>query len=639
MHFARIAVFAGFSVFAFSQAEAAAPTLIPMDEAVMTLAAPASANPAISPYQISFGANPVATLVTANPLLCGNTAAANGTNPTGIAPIFYSANGSTGATPLPFVFGAAEASPTVSAVAYGATNLIYNGSQVQFGGDPLDALVCYGLNANGVHKITRDLFADGFEIPGAQGLLGNSSIALNVVQLPSAGNGNYYIYTVDVDIPPLPTGTNCTTLDCNFAVIEGYDTSVFDTSANTGQWCVAPAGATSCVSPPPSGGTAAVGGNINVNYSDYGATVSLQAPIGGTQHKTVHFVAFRKLAANVTALPSSGAPVVMAALFSPFDLEENKLDDNVATGNNTLANIAPSVVSDSAYTAFTGAVASLQENADSGTLTFDISDPDSPESAGNLLHASVMLNLPNGIQVPIAPNCGSSTPLTTPPINRTCTIDVPLNTSAFWNAAVGAAYQNEFNDVATDTTNGTYATGVSASIQIVATDAQGKNSAPVSAPMHIFSTKNDPPVVTVDANQLPTVQDPNDSNTYPTYSCSIAASDCGATFNVVTLDNSVAALAGPAAAFDELAAQTTAANDLQCAADGSATQVAFANAPVISAHSGSQTQYDVVFQFATPLAVSSSLCTVTMTDAESGGFPNAESAATALSTFRIVVNP
>ncbi|HXD83601.1 MAG TPA: hypothetical protein VN599_04120 [Rudaea sp.] len=540
-------------------------------------------------------------------------------------------------SPKPFVFGAGSASPAVSAIAYGATNVVYNGSQVGFGGDPLDALVCYGLDANGVHKVTRDLFADDFEVPGTSGILGNSTVALNVIQLPSAGNGNYYIYTIDVTIPPLPAATNCSTLDCNFTLIEGYDTSVFDTTS--GQWCAAPAGATSCISPPPSGGTAAAFGDININYSNYGSTVSLAAPIGGSTPKTVHFVAFRKLASGVTTLPASGAPVVMAALFSPIDLEENKLDDNVSTGNNTLANVAPSVANDSNYTALVGAVAALQENTDSGTLTFDITDPDSPESTGNLLTASVTLNLPGGISVPVAPNCGSATPITTTPVNRTCTIDIPLNAPTFWDASVATQYQGQFDNVATDVANGTYASGVSASIQIAAIDAQGKNSAAVSTPVHIFSIKNDAPVVTVDTNQLPSVQDPNDSNTYPTYSCSIGTGNCGATFNIVTLNNSVSALAGPAAAFDELAAQTTAANDLQCGADGSATQVAFANTPVISAHSGSQTQYDVAFQLATPLAASSSLCTLTMTDAEFGGFPNSESAVTAQSIFRIVVNP
>lgn len=636
MQFARFAVFAGFSVLAFSQVRAATPNLIPMDQPVVSLTSPAAASPAISAFQYNFGANPLATLVTANPLLCGNTAAATGASPTGIMPIFYSANGSVGASPRPFVFGAASASPATSAIAYGAMNVVYNLNQVQFGGDPLDALVCYGLDSNGVHKATRDLFADGFEIAGTDGLIGNSSVTVSVFHLPQ-NQSDFYGYTIDVAIPPLPSGTNCNTLDCNFALIEGYDTSVFATTQ--GGWCVA---ANSTAQSCPASTTA---GNINVNYANYASTVNLAAPIGGTQAKTVRFVVFRYFAANVTSLPATGAPVTMTALFSPLDLLENKLDDNVSTGNNTLANVAPGVVSDSAYTAFTGAVAALQEDADSGTLTFDISDPDSSESAGHLLTATVTLNLPGGVQVPIdAQNCDSNSTnyQTTAPVSRTCTIDIPLNNATFWNAAVASQYQGEFNDVATDTTNGTYASGVSASIQIVATDAQGKNSAPVSTPVHIFSMKNDAPVVTVDANQLPNAVDPNDSITYPTYSCSIGSGNCvspGYQFNTVSMSSVVTALPGPAAAFDELAAQTTAANDLQCGADGSATQVAFTNAPVITAHAGSQTQYDVAFQFATPLAASSSLCALTMTDAESPGFPNSESAATALSTFRIVVNP
>ena len=631
MQFSRFAAVAVCFVLAWSQAEAAAPTLIPMNEPVTLLTTLASANPPIPAFQYSKGANPVAALVTANPLLCGNTAAATGANPAGIMPVFYSANGSTGATPKPFVFGATSGSPSSSAVAYGTKNLVYNGN-LRFDGDPLDALVCYGLDANGVHKVTRDLFADSFEIPGSDGLIGNSTVTVSVFHLPAGAPNNYYGYTVDVTIPSLQSGTTCGSsgLDCDFSLIEGYDTSVFD--PNQGGWCLASAGAQSCP-----GSTTL--GNININYANYGSTTSLTAPVGSAQPLQAHFVVFRYFASGVSTLPSSGAPVVMAALFSPIDLEENKLDDNVSVGNNTLANVAPSVVNDSSYTALVGAVAALQENTDSGTLTFDITDPDSPESTGNLLTASVTLNLPGGISVPVAPNCGSATPITTTPVNRTCTIDIPLNAPTFWDASVATQYQGQFGNVATDVANGTYASGVSASIQIAATDAQGKNSTAVSTPVHINSTKNDAPVVTVDTNQLPSVQDPNDSNTYPTYSCSIGTGNCGATFNIVTLNNSVSALAGPAAAFDELAAQTTAANDLQCGADGSATQVAFANTPVISAHSGSQTQYDVAFQFATPLAASSSLCTLTMTDAESGGFPNSESAVTAQSIFRIVVNP
>lgn len=648
MQFARYVVFAGCSVLAFSQAGAAAPILIPMDEPVTTLASPASASPAIPAFQYNFGANPVATLITANPLLCANTAAATGTNPTGITPVYYSANGATGASPLPFVLGAAAASPTVPAVAYGATNLVYDGNQVRFGGDPLDALVCYGLDANGVHRVTRDLFADGFEVPGTDGILGNSTVALNVIQLPNAGNGNYYIYTIDVTIPPLPSGTDCNTLDCNFALIEGYDTSVLDPAS--GQWCLAQTGnPTSCG--PGGGGTLPSAGNININYSNYAGTgISLAAPIAPAPAKVLHFYVYRKLVSTAASLPSSGAPVAMAALFSPLDLEENKLDDNVATGNNTLANIAPGVVSDAAYTTFTGAVAALQENTDKSALTFDISDPDSPESPGNLLHASVTLSLPNGIQVPIAPDCGSTAPLTTPPINRTCTIDIPLNNATFWDNYVSATYQGQFNNVATDTTNGTYASGVSASIQIVVTDAQGKNSAPVSLPVHIFSTKNDAPAVSfINATQWAPALDPNDSNTYQTWSCSAGTiNSCGTAAGryLIYLTGALSGTPGPAAAFDELAAQTTAVvvysggdangGNVQCTLESGAIFTTSGN-PIVAASSGNS--YDDSFQLTNPPTQGSALCTLTITDAESGGFPNSESAATASSKFRIVVGP
>jgi hypothetical protein len=644
MQFARLAVLAGCSVLAFAQAGLAAPTLVPMDEQATTLASPALANPAIPAFQYNFGANPLATLVTASPLLCGNTAAATMPQtglPVGIAPVYYSANGSVGSSPQPFVFGAVSASPTISAVAYGATNVVYSGSHVRFDGDPLDALVCYELTSSDgitfVHKVTRDLFADDFEVPGTSGLIGNSSVTVSVFHLPAGAPNNYYGYTVDVTIPSLPAVTICGVggLDCNFSLLEGYDTSVFD--PNQGGWCLAAAGAQSCP------GSATLG-DININYSNYGATTSLAAPIGGAQPLQAHFVVFRYFKSGVSALPASGAPVVMAALFSPLDLLENKLDDNVATGNNTLANVAPSVTTDST---FTNAVAALQENTDSGTLMFTVSDPDSPESPGNLLHASVTLNLPNGIQVPVVADCGSTTPITTLPVNRTCTIAIPLHTQpTFWDAYVASQYQGQFNNVATDTTNGTYASGVSASIQIVATDAQGKNGTPVSTPVHIFSTKNDAPIVTVDTNQLPP---DSGNNNYPTWTCSAGTTNsCGTAAGryLIYLTSALSGTPGPVAAFDELAAQTTAVvpyaggdangGNVQCVLESGSIFTTNGN-PIVAVSGGNS--YDDSFQLTNPPTGGSALCTLTMADVESGGFPNSESAATTQSTFRIVVNP
>lgn len=680
MQFSRFATIAACTGLAWSQAGAAALNLIPMDEPVTTLASPASANPTIPAFQYNFGTNPVATMVTANPLLCGNTAAPTaGTSAIGVNPVYYSANGL--ANPVtnvnsvlfnPFVFGASSNQPTVSAIAYGATNLNYDGSQVQFGGDPMDALVCYGLDANGVHKVTRDLFADGFEVAGTDGLIGNSTVTVSVFHLP-AGAGDYYAYTVDVTIPPLPSGTNCNSLDCNFALIEGYDSSVLD--PGNGQWCLAPAGAQSCSSPPPAGGTSPVAGDININYSNFTALTNLAAPIAPASAKQLHFVVVRYLKSGVSALPSSGAPVAMAALFSPLDLLENKLDDNVATGNNTLANVAPSVTTDST---FTTALAALQENTDSGTLTFSISDPDSPESGSNLLTANVTLNLPTGIAVPVAPTCTlvPNNPSAALPVTRTCTIDIPLNNPTFWDASVAAQYQGQFNNVATDTTNGTYASGVSASIQIVATDAQGKNSAAVQVPVHIFSKTNNPPMVSfINATQWPLVTDPNDSpNQYPTFTCAVSAGTnsggCGAPnqFNtsLISIDFSNAAVLtgvpGPTAAFDELASQTTVANNytgidggnVDCTNEQAAdifapsSQTYGGGGPLISIATGNGTAsvgYKVNFAIpsAAPATAVSALCSLanTISDAMQGGgaFPPPEQAAPSAQKFRIVVNP
>jgi hypothetical protein len=293
-------------------------------------------------------------------------------------------------------------------------------------------------------------------------------------------------------------------------------------------------------------------------------------------------------------------------------------------------------------------VTALQEDTDSGTLTFDISDADSIESTGNLLHASVTLNLPNGIQVPVAADCGSATPITMLPVNRTCTIDIPLNNAAFWDSAVALAYQGQFNNVATDTTDGTYAPGVSASIQIVATDAQGKNGAPVSTPVHINSSKNDAPVVTVDANQLP--PDSNNNN-YPTWTCSIGTTNsCGtlALRYLISLPAASTVVPGPVAAFDELVSQTTAVvnytggdangGNVQCTLESGSIFTTNGN-PIVYPSVGSTTNYDLSFQLTNPPTQGSALCTATMTDAEVPAFPNSESAATAQSTFRIVVNP
>jgi len=340
----------------------------------------------------------------------------------------------------------------------------------------------------------------------------------------------------------------------------------------------------------------------------------------------------------------------MVALFSPSDLGENKLDDNIAIGNSTLANVAPSVTQDAAYNTFVSALATLQENTPSGNLTFDVSDPDTIESSGHLLGATVALNLPNGIQVSVPASCGSPTPITTLPVNRTCTIAIPLDTGAFWDAAVTTPYQGQFNNLATDVANGTYGSGVSASAQVVVTDSAGKASTPVSMALHVYSTKNDAPVATAVAAVLPPATDSFQSNaSIPTYSCSVQANTCG-TRSFVDLTAALSAAPGPAAAFDELASQATAivpyvdganGGNVHCIAENGSIFATNGNPLVVAgATAGS---YDMSFVFNNPATAGSELCTVTFTDKMQGAspppFPNSETAATSPTQFRVLVNP
>jgi hypothetical protein len=622
---------------------AAAVSLIAMEEPVTALVPPVNANPFIPAMKYAYANGKfVATSVTSTPLLCANTSAPLAAGTT-LNPVYYSGNAIGVASPLPFVFGASAATPTVSAQASGASNLVYKQGAMTFTADALGALVCYGVDANGARRLTRDIFLDDLE-----GAVYNSSVVLSVIHTPQSAS-DYYEYTIDVTLPPLPSGTTCgpSGLDCNFALVEGFDSSVFATTAANatsglaGQWCLAPAGTQSCAFPPPSGGTQPVGGNINVNYTNYGAggLPTLTAPISPAAAKTYHFVAFRYLKTGVNSVPSTGAPVVLAALFSPNDLEENKLDDNVSAGTNEIANAAPSVTQDATFTSFTGSLAALTEGTTSGTLTFDISDSDTDETTGPNLSAAVTLFLP-GLSIPLTADCSTRVPNgggAPTPVNRVCTTQVQLGNANAWNAAVSSTYDGLFNTVATDTTNGAYASGVGASAQIVATDSLGKMSAPVSVPVHIHSSANNPPQVAYDGTALPSTPDAKQGGTsYPTYSCSAGAKNCGGTFNVVELTNVITARPGPAAAFDELASQTTNINDVACG-QANEKDAIFLNPPVVVPSNGFAGGYDLLFQLTSPLTTGSSLCSLTIADAMQA-FPNGQTAKTSTTQFRIVVN-
>ncbi len=144
--------------------------------------------------------------ITSTPVLCGNTSA-----PTvmygQVSPLYYSP---TGVTSLkPFVFGASSADPTTPASARGAS-MSFNGSTMRVLGDP--ALVCYGLDANGVHGPTPDVMRDQFEgvnVSPTWHVPFNSSVALNVFHVPTSAT-DFYGYTLDVTIPARPANVNCT---------------------------------------------------------------------------------------------------------------------------------------------------------------------------------------------------------------------------------------------------------------------------------------------------------------------------------------------------------------------------------------------------------------------------------------------
>jgi len=402
---------------------AQAVSLLPMEEPATPLV---SLSPSVNYMTYAFnGANYVQEPLTANPLLCANTSAPTA-NQNLVSPIYYSPNGLPSAKP--FVFGAASTTPAVPAFAKGGS-ISMTGSTMEMVADP--ALVCYGLDSNGVHGPTpggvmRDEF-EGVNYSPTLKANFNSSVVLTVFHVPTSAS-DFYGYTIDVSIAAAPATANCAANDCNFALLEGFDTSVFATNSSATHadegWCIGTAGSTSTAC-----ATSTVEGGININYATWPNSF-LPHLTAGAAPLSYRFVVKRYFASTVTALPASVGPLAIAALFSPFDMDENFIGDNVSAG---YANTAPAVVqTDGAWTTFSGAVGALAENTDSGALTFTIADSDSAESANNKVTAAVTLNL-NGLQVPVTPNCTLTSGGGTP-VNRSCTIDVNFADPNWWNA-------------------------------------------------------------------------------------------------------------------------------------------------------------------------------------------------------------
>ena len=610
-----------------------ATSLVAGEEPVTQLVQP---SPSIFPMTyVQINNLTVSEPITSTPLLCGTTSAPGAYAGQGVSPIYYSPTGLTSLKP--FVFGASAQNPAVPAAAPGAS-MMY-GSTMHVVGDP--SLVCYGLDANGVHSPTPDVLRDQFEGVNYSPTLNtsfNSSVVLTVFHVPTSST-DFYGYTIDVTVPAKPANVDCTSMDCNFALLEGFDSAIFDTAANadhTAGWCLASAGATSCP------GSANAGG-INLDYRSFNTNGLPSLTASGASPTSYHFVVKRFFRSGVTALPSD-APVALAALFSPFDFDENFIADNVAVG---YGNSPPAVVqSGDTWSLFTGKIGALAENTNSGSLAFNITDSDTAEGA-NPLTAAVTLNL-NGLTVPVTPTCTLTSSPGVTPVNRQCTFGINLADAHWWDSSVSADYQGQGNAFATDPGN------VSASARITVTDSLGKSSAPVVVALHTNSTANNAPAITAGV-LLPGVVDPKNSTTYPTYTCSVSAAGgaggCGLPLRGSLSIDLVAALSatpGPAAAFDELASQTTAVvpftdpgdsfTNVQCVNEQQAAVFAANGGPIVSAGAGTSYDMDFVLPATAPTASVSTLCTLTITD-QSAAFPAGQTAKTTASTFRIVVNP
>lgn len=593
---------------------ASAISLIPMEEPVTQLVSPSASIPQMQ-YAL-VGSTYAAQPITSTPLLCGNTSAPL-SNFSAISPLYYSPNGLLNLKP--FVFGASSTDPTTPAAALGGA-VTYGASAMQLLGDP--SLVCYGLDTNGVHGPTPGVMRDHFE--GAQfsptiKAAFNSSVVLTVFHVP-ANSTDFYGYTIDVTLPSTPAGVTCGATDCNFALLEGFDTSVFATNSKATHpdegWCIGSPGTTQC-------STNSIEGGININYATWTANPFL--PQLTTGAPSVRFVVKRYFAANVAALPADGSAVAIAALFSPFDLDENFVGDNVAVG---YGNTPPNVVqSGDAWTVFSSHLAALTENTDSGTLAFNVSDAD---TAGAIT-AAVTLKL-GPLSVPVTPTCSATSG--SGASNAQCSFSLNLSNAAWWNASVGAAFQGQGNAFATDPG------AIGASANIVVTDALGKSSASLSVPLKVNSSVNNAPTVSF-GGALPKIADPLANNALvPTYTCSISANSCA---RFVDLSAAISATPGPAAAFDELASQSTAVvaytgagangGNVQCTAEQGSIFLT-SGSPLVQAGAlpGS---YDINFLPASPLTAGSALCTVVITDS-AASFPSGQTAKTTSAQFRIV---
>jgi hypothetical protein len=258
------------------------------------------------------------TLTVSQPVMCANTGPAAAGAPNGglINPVFAN-----------FIFGpysVAQNGAPVQTPSVGLTNVQYKTSLTPatyvlqadstLGTPPL---VCYVTDANGVRKPTSDIFVDNFDHDytlGAAPDIYDSSVTVTVEARPPAG---YALIYVDINIPTPAQ-------QANFVLRDGYNTRVFNTTG--GGWCqAANTIATTCpdTSPP----TALTLGDINF-------TQTLNSNSSPTQMRFIVYRQYKTLN-NTPISPNPGELLALAALFSPSNIAE------VPLGNNVAAVVAP----------------------------------------------------------------------------------------------------------------------------------------------------------------------------------------------------------------------------------------------------------------------------------------------------------
>jgi hypothetical protein len=453
-------------------------------------------DPAIGTFQVS---NQTSTFTLNAPFLCADvgiplTHASNKINP-----VFAGATVSGGN----FQFGKVTAGLQAPVGGLGSWNFSPSSGLNIVQSDP--ALVCYSLSASGVRKATVGLFSDAFDLPQ-----GDANIAVRTVQLPNSDNSFVYRYYVDVNIPVLSSAVSVP-----FVVRDGYDSSVFGQPGSSTFYCAVNIGVVSC------NGQTLIQNNIDIGASSLPA---VNLPPNTEFHQ--RFIVSRQLKPGVTSLPVTSKPLVLAAVFLPTELD-TKLDNNIAAGFTGLSDFLPTITT-------TGTnLNGLVEGSVLTNVSVALSD-DSNESVGQLLHANVAVDF-NGVVQPAANvDCGSLSPQAGPGASRTCTFDVVPPDANF----------------ATDTTPGTYAAGVHASVIITATDSHGQASV-TTLPLHVASSDNDAPVFDITAAAPVDV-----SSGDATLTCSLTAQSSTPCVGVIA-DVVSGVKPGPSSAVDELAAQQT----------------------------------------------------------------------------------